>query len=151
MTDKLELNQKTVQDLFISCLINDSDIIDGNVKCDYTLGEGSKGDVYAFKTLELLFRKKDIETLISMLPDLNVPHSIMDLYVDKNRKIWGKTGDAELLAILGVASGVLEYTCESEKWATLPFGMPIVKIVQKNEVKKPNGVQVVLGTEPNRD
>ncbi|MDE5630138.1 MAG: hypothetical protein K2I70_00910, partial [Bacilli bacterium] len=113
------------------CIFKDTEIENGAPTREFTYVKGIMHQ-FVFNTERLNKNKSKIADLINMLPISCIPQSFLCLCNDKNNRLW--TGDhatMEILMVLGIACGLIEYTYPQEKWASLPGSVPLVNKTEK--------------------
>ena len=154
--EEIELNPKNVHKLFQDCLFKEEEYKDGEPTSDFNYVAGIARP-FIFNTERLNKNKSKIAALIDMLPLIPLPQSLSDdensmsifsqsfsnLCVDKNGRQWtGEQPTMELLMVLGIACGLIEYTYPREEWEKL-FG----KVPEIHKTTK-NPDEVIVGEKP---
>jgi hypothetical protein len=66
--------------------------------------------------------------------------SFLEACVDKNGTQWtGEPHFVELLMILGLAIGRVEYCLPKKMWSALPKGLPYFRVLHENEIEDKEG------------
>lgn len=140
--EDIELNSENVHKLFQACSLKDEEIKDGYPTVDFNFVDGITYP-FIFTTERLNENKMKIAKLIDMLPISSIPQTFLRLRRDKNNRLWTEDQQmVELLMVLGIACGLIEYTFPREKWQGLLVGVPSV-----NKTKKDLS-EVIVGESP---
>lgn len=144
--EDIELNPENVHKLFRDCIFKNEEVKDGAPISDFTYVNGISRP-FAFNTERLNKNKPKIAALIDMLPLIPLPQQLSDdehlmsffsqsfsnLCDDKNGRQWtGDQATMELLMVLGIACGVIEYTYPREEWKKLTGKVPEIHKNAKN-------------------
>lgn len=130
--EDIMLNPETVRKLFSECMFSDSEIKDGAPTLEFTYVDGISHQ-FVLNTKKLNENKAKIAELIDLLPITIIPQSFMSLCCDNSGRLW--TGDQsimELLMVLGIACGIIEYTCPRGDWKNLIGGVPVINKTTKD-------------------
>ena len=77
--------------------------------------------------------KPEIQAFINELPDeFGDGWSFLNMCMDRNGEQWGEHTHCEMLMVLGVAAGLLEYCLPRRLWPILPGGMPYIQIKKED-------------------
>lgn len=140
--EDIDLNPENVHKLFQACLFKEEEIKDGEPISNFNFVNGITHQ-FIFSTERLNQNQAKITALIDMLPISVIPQSFLGLCYDKNERFWtGEHQTMELLMVLGIASGLIEYTVPRENWQNLPGSVPIVNKTEKD----PN--EAIVGEKP---
>ena len=125
MTTTAILTPDLVQAVFLDCLFTDEE-----EKTDYVVAEGLTMNV-GFHPRRLEGHREDILLMLDELPDDfkstsdSGGWSFLNACVDKHGNLWtGEHRTVEMLVLLGIAIGRVEFLAPRELWAALPGGMP---------------------------
>ncbi|MBL1322151.1 MAG: hypothetical protein COA63_014000 [Methylophaga sp.] len=128
----MKLIAKDINDLLMSCFIEDEDIKMG----DPRLVELIKGD---YIPLDVTKYKTEIKELLLELnekffmrsdqhPNGGEGDTFMNLPFDKHGHQWGEQHNAMELVALGISAGYIKYCLPRKYWSAMPGGMPYIQI-----------------------
>ena len=126
----MELTAKNVHDVFERCLFKEEELKDGKPEGEYISVHGIMRN-FGFHPERVKAEKKNIEDMLSNLPEpfsKDGGWSFLKLCEDKNGNHWGEHLTMELLMVLGIAIGKVEYSFPRELWRALPGGVPYITI-----------------------
>lgn len=130
--ETIMLDPENVYKLFRDCMFNDSEIRNGVPTLEYTYVDGISHQ-FVLNTKKVNENKEKIAKLIDLLPVSRIPQTFVNLCIDKSGRLW--TGDQsvmELLMVLGLACGIIEYTCPREDWKNMIGGVPVINKTSKD-------------------
>lgn len=133
------LDAKRVQDVMMDCLFT-GDPKDEDM-CIAVYGITRR---FGFIPEKIENHREEIHEMMKELPDVfwdtndnpngGGGYTFMNLPFDKNERQWCGQPTAELLMVLGLATGYMEYMLPREAWIALPGRVPYV-IIHENPVK----------------
>lgn len=118
-----------VEKLFKDCLYKEEDLENEKPKNKPIKVEGICMNVW-FNPVYVEKNKNEINKLVNNLhPNFKEGWSFVNLNLDKKSNQWtGNHRTMELLLLLGLATGKMEYCCSREMWSFLPLKLPYVRI-----------------------
>lgn len=137
-----KLNEKIIRNILKDCIFKTDEIENGAPTKEFTYVDGVVNK-FAFNTERLNKNKEKIAELIDLLPLSAIPETFLALCYDKSNRLW--TGDhvnVEMIMVLGIACGLIEYAYPREQWGNLPGGVPVL-IKTNKDIK-----EVIVGEQP---
>jgi hypothetical protein len=125
--DGLVLDAQRVAAIFEDCLFRGGDSTTGSIEAD-----GITWRVY-FHPGRLEGYREEIAALLDELPDDFKSSggggaSFLAACQDKHGRQWGEHPTMQLLLLLGLATGKVEYCAPRKLWSAFPGGMPYIVI-----------------------
>lgn len=120
----MQLTGENVKEVFSHCLFELEEDTSNAVMVDGITGR------FGLHPTRLNEKKIEIQQLIDQLPVIFIQsngggNSFMNMVNDRGGNQWTDYHrDAEMLLVLGVAVGMIEYCAPKELWPMLPGGMP---------------------------
>jgi hypothetical protein len=126
----MELTAENVEKIFMDCLFDDKEVVEGWPKEELTPGSGVMTNC-GFNKKRLEAHRQEISELLDQLPEgFKQGWSFLNMCVDKNGVQWGEHPNMDQLVCLGTAIGKLKLLAPREMWGMLPGGMPYYQLME---------------------
>lgn len=128
----MQLTSTNVETVFNKCLYTEGEDTTGHIRADGILNN------VGFNPVRLEENKANIASMLEDLPvsfyqNTGGGMSFLNFVLNKAEEQWTDMhGTAEMLLLLGLAIGELEYCLPREMWGILPGSMPYLVIKENN-------------------
>lgn len=129
----MSINPNRVTEMFMDCLFNDDEIVNGKPSAEPIKVEGITG-AFGLHPKRLSTHKEEVKQMLAQFPEEFMSNggagqTFLNLCMTSDGDQWtGMHQVMEQLVSLGIGLGFVKYTLNRKLWGALPGGMPYVTI-----------------------